>query len=48
MIKNDSKYPTHLTPPRFLLVIVRASVTAQIKVTPPIRVKMVFEWTARL
>ena len=43
MIENDSKYPAHLTPPRFPLVIVRASVTAPIKVTPTSRVKMAFE-----
>jgi len=39
MIENDSKYPTHLSPPRFPLVIVRASVTAPMKVTPTSRVK---------
>ena len=43
MIENDSKYPAHLTPPRFPLVIVRASVTAPMKVTPTSRVKMAFE-----
>ena len=44
MIENDSKYPTHLTPSRFRpLVIVRASVTASIKVTPTSRVKMAFD-----
>ena len=43
MIENDSKYPTHLTPSRFPLVIVRASVIARIKVTTTSRVKMAFE-----
>ena len=43
MIENGSKYPAHLTPPRFPLVIVRASVTAPMKVTPTSRVKMAFE-----
>ena len=43
MIENDSKYPTHLTPPRFPLVIVRASVTAPVKATPTSRVKMASE-----
>lgn len=44
MIENDSKYPTHLTPSRFRpLVIVRASVTASIKMTPTSRVKMAFD-----
>ena len=42
MIENDSKYPTHLTPSRFPLVIVRASVIAPMKVTPTSRVKMAF------
>ena len=36
MIENDS-------PSRFPLVIVRASVTASIKVTPTSRVKMAFD-----
>ena len=43
MIENDSKYHTHLTPPCFPLVIVRASVTAPMKVTPTSRVKVAFE-----
>ena len=43
MIENDSKYPAHLTPSRFPLVIVRASVIARIKVTTTSRVKMAFE-----
>ena len=43
MIENDSKYHTHLTPSRFPLVIVRASVIAPMKVTPTSRVKMTFE-----
>ena len=43
MIENDSKYPAHRTPPRFPLVIARASVTAPIKMTPTSRVKMAFE-----